>query len=58
LPIEVAASRGWAVCVEILLPVTNPLEKFPNLSIPQMLKQEERILALQYLFGSIAGFDY
>ncbi|KAG2605433.1 hypothetical protein PVAP13_4NG072319 [Panicum virgatum] len=39
LPIEAAASRGWMVCVKILLPVTNSLEKFTNLSIPQMLKQ-------------------
>ena len=46
LPIEVATSRGWAVWVDIVLLVTNPLEKFPNLSIPQMLKQEVPILAL------------
>jgi len=54
---EVAASRGWMICVEILLPVTISLEKFASLSIPQMFKQETCIPALQFLFDYIAGFD-
>ncbi|KAG2630529.1 hypothetical protein PVAP13_3KG530800 [Panicum virgatum] len=40
LPLEVAASIGWLAGIQILLPVTNPLEKFENLSIAEMIKQE------------------
>ncbi|TVU06187.1 hypothetical protein EJB05_49386, partial [Eragrostis curvula] len=40
LPIEVAASRGWDKCVEILLPVTKSLPKFADLSFVQMIQNE------------------
>jgi hypothetical protein len=56
LPIEIAASRGWRECVDILLPVTNPLEKYANLSIAQMLQQEAAVSS-ETQFGNISHFS-
>lgn len=49
MPIEVAASRGWSVWVDIVLLVTNPLEKFPNLSIKCLNKKHTFLLSNVYL---------
>ncbi|CAL5092582.1 unnamed protein product [Urochloa decumbens] len=41
LPVQIAASRRWTKCVEILLPVTDLLGKYANSpSIGEMLEQE------------------
>ncbi|PUZ67784.1 hypothetical protein GQ55_3G462100 [Panicum hallii var. hallii] len=55
LPIEIAASRGWRECVDILLPVTNPLEKYANLSIAQMLQQEAAARQHEALMSVVDG---
>ena len=47
---EVAASRGWMICVEILLPVTISLEKFASLSNLKCLnKKRASLLSNFYL---------
>lgn len=43
MPIEIAASKGWVRCVEILLQTTAPLEKFEGLSIDQMVENEKYV---------------
>ncbi|RLN29996.1 hypothetical protein C2845_PM05G02630 [Panicum miliaceum] len=55
LPVEIAASRGWWECVEILLPVTNPLEKFANLSTAQILEQEAAACQHEALTAVVDG---
>ncbi|CAL4891199.1 unnamed protein product [Urochloa decumbens] len=40
LPLEIAASKRWRECFEILFPVTNPLPKYANLTVDQIIQQE------------------
>ena len=56
MPLEVAASIGWLAGIQILLPVTNPLEKFENLSIAEMIKQEGMVSS-ETQFGNISHFS-
>ena len=41
-PVQVAASRGNKVAVEILLPVTAPIESIPEWSIDGILKHMQQ----------------
>lgn len=41
-PVQVAASRGNKVAVEILLPVTDPIESIPEWSIDGILQHMQQ----------------